>query len=227
MKHAAHMYTDAAIRGDYKTIDQMELYQSMTALEQDLADCINYANTRTDEDIGDWGNTKQSVNIFEDTPLIAAIRLSDFKAVHALLRSGLCDPTLQICPNEYISDRYTMYDSDKKDALVVSIKIRSDLLAKYEKSSAEHQATEIVKRIQDATKIVSLVKVTSEMWPKAKYCSPKCNGYDKTKDRAKHTNRMHGVKENWKSQVESVDLLRRKLASAVKNCDLDGINEAS
>eukprot|EP00978_Attheya_sp_CCMP212_P044885 scaffold325936_cov52-Attheya_sp.AAC.1 len=245
IKVNAKSYVDAAARGDTKTIDRLELQYSLSELEKELAESVNFAKKRTDTDIGDWGNEKQSVNIFEDTPLISAIRCHNLTAVHALLRSGLCDPTLQICPNDYISDRYTMYESDKEDAMIVSKNNEKDILANYKKKAAAvriymygcdtfrkgikaeaaKEAAKMVQKIENATTIVALVDVASSMWPKAAYCSPE-QSYGKGKDRAKHTNRMHGVTDEA-SQMEVTERLRQRLASAIENCLLEPIDEAA
>jgi hypothetical protein len=46
----------AAARGDTKTIDRLELQYSLSELEKELAELVNFCKTRTDTDIGDWGN---------------------------------------------------------------------------------------------------------------------------------------------------------------------------
>jgi hypothetical protein len=63
------------------------------------------------------------------------------------------------------------------------------------------------------------------MWPKAAYCSPK-QSYCKGEDRAKHTNRMHGVTDEA-SQMEVTERLRQRLALAIENCLLEPIDEAA
>mmetsp|Transcript_5684 Transcript_5684/g.10026 ORF Transcript_5684/g.10026 Transcript_5684/m.10026 type:complete len:154 (-) Transcript_5684:81-542(-) len=138
-----------------------------------------------------------------------------------------------------------MYESDKKDAMIVSKNNEKVLLANYKKKAAAvriymygcdtfrkgikaeaaKEAAKMVRKIENATEIVALVDVACSMWPKAAYCSPK-QSYCKGEDRAKHTNRMHGVTDEA-SQMEVTERLRQRLALAIENCLLEQIDEAA
>lgn len=220
-------------------MNQIERQYSLSDLSKYLAEPINAAETWTDYEVNDWGKVKQTVEIYKDTPLIGAIRRKDLKAVHALLRSGLADPTLQMSSKHFIDDYNSMPESYKEDAMSVSKGVWAEILANYKIKAGEAKvyvktdvndfaartAANIVQNIHDATKIAALIEVASTMWPDAPYRSPIASRYGEN-NRGKHTNRMHGVTDD-DSQTKVTKCLRKKLESAIEDCLLEPIDEAS
>lgn len=245
LKSLAGLYTETAMRGDTAALDRIESRSTFADIQDYLAEYLNTAGVRTDEDIGDWGNVKNSVHIYEDTFLIAAIRSSNLASVSALLRSGLCDPTLQTCCS-YIDDRYTMHESDIVDAKIAARRAKTDIISNYEKKAREvkiygsdyrtrtlkevktgaaREAAKIVRRIEEATKIEVLVEEALSMWPEAHYKSPLA-GYGDPRKKASYSNRMRGV-SNIDSQRKATQRLREKLSSAMENCPILTVSESA
>ena len=184
MKRTAKNYAEALASGRNASLNRYK----MEEIELDLAVALNGTEIRTDEDIGDWGNTKHSVDIYEDTHLIKAVRRSDLKSVKALLGTGLCDPTLQTAPHNYVFDRYTPIESDIDTAMKAAKAAKRDVLQKIKtkpqefriyasskddsKSKAKRAARTAVKKFEDATRIEALVETALTMWPEATYKGP-------------------------------------------------------
>lgn len=188
VKAVARKYADAAMRGDESIMERL-LGPSCTLddLEPYLVEFLNEAKIRQDDDIGDWGNVKHTIYVYEDTPLIRAIRNNNLRAVLALLGTGLCDPTLESCPQCYVDDRYGPIESDIRTAI----------------------------KCATGTLMEDPVKTALAMWSTAKYSSHDA-GYADNRKTARHNNRMHGSFDGKSTQSEMRELLKQRLRALRK-----------
>ena len=187
------------------------------------------AETWEDHEVNDWGKVKQTVTIFKGTLLMKAIWHHDFKAVHALLSSGLADPMLQMSSDYYIDHHHTMPKTPKKDAMIVAKTVESEIMANHTKHANDLKVyikTDVknTPRRKQRELFAALVNVALSMWPNAPYHSPEA-GYLGDK-RSKFTHRMHGV-TNSESQTKAMEILNQKLVIAIESCLLEPVDEGA
>ena len=190
LKALAGRLSDCASRGDQRGVGRILAVHSYEELELYVSQAINRAEVRESKDIGDWGNVKQEMYFYRDTPLISAVRRGDVNAVHALLATGICDPTLTSTDWEC----YNGYSVPEK-AIWTPLRV------------AQVQTKD--------SRVEALVQAALSMWPEATYSSPNANsGYNDKRKEANYSNRMIGVHDS-DSQRKKQDELKRKLVSAL------------
>lgn len=193
----AKSMASAAENGNQNEILNLFTHYTFDQIGESLAVHVNMAKIREDQDIGDWGNVKNTVHLYEHTPLVKAVLRTDVTAVFSLLSTGLCDPTLQSCMRDYIMDTYTIPESVVDTAIKIA--------------RTQREKHESIEKIHDANKIEMLINEALKMWPTAKECSP-ITSYGGTR---KYENRMYGVFDA-NSQNEMTLLLRKKLTATLE-----------